>query len=62
MITVDNVIDLKEAVRDYKPQGCSDFLRYHALEVFVYLENLETLPEPQENNIVLKDLAVLTNN
>lgn len=59
-----NVIDLKEAVRDYKPGKTSAALRLHALEVLLYIETLEAnnlKPEIIENNIDFRDLAILSN-
>ncbi len=59
-----NVINLKEAVLDYKPGQASAELRLHALEVLLYIEKLEKegkKPEIVENNISFCDFAILHN-
>ena len=62
-IPKSNVIDLKEAVLDYKPGHCSPQIRLHALEVYQYIERIECgylNPEPLKNTIGFKDFALLS--
>lgn len=61
------IINLKEAVLDYKPgqmDPWSQKNRLHALEVLNYIELIEKqeiVPEIAENNIEMRDFAVLLN-
>ena len=58
------IINLKEAVLDYKPGHCQPEIRLHALEVYQYLERLECgylTQEPLQNTINLGDFALLSN-